>query len=179
MGKFIDLTGRQFGRLTVLRRGPNTNEIRTRVQWECRCECGIEVLINGDNLKTGASESCGCLRKEVTARTRTTHGHTAHGKMSVEYRTWAGMIKRCYNPKAVGYVYYGARGIGVCARWQGQHGFEHFLADMGTKPIGPPRYTLERKDNEGHYEPSNCKWATYSEQVSNRRTLPRIKARTK
>lgn len=172
MGKFIDLTGKNYGRLTVVRRGPNANSKHVVVQWWCQCSCGsVEKLVTGGNLKMGATASCGCLLRETTTRRRTKHGATAKGKVQPEYWTWIAMRKRCYNAQASDYHYYGARGIKVCARWQGSHGYENFIADMGLCPPGPvgQRRTLDRINNDDDYKPSNCRWSTRWEQAHNRR----------
>jgi hypothetical protein len=98
---------------------------------------------------------------------RITHGLTRiDGRRNPLFSVWADMHKRCENPNATNYAYYGGRGIAVCARWCGERGFEHFLADMGERPEG---LTLDRRDAEGNYEPSNCRWATHAEQTANRR----------
>lgn len=93
----------------------------------------------------------------------TRHGHTRSGKESRVYSSWHSMGQRCRNPRATGYADYGGRGITICLRWQV---FENFLADMGERPIGT---SLDRIDNDGNYEPSNCRWATRTQQTFNRR----------
>lgn len=123
--------------------------------WLCECHCG-KVFI-GKSVKR--RHSCGC-----SDLTTATHGHSRDGKLTTEYNSWRAMIARCTNPNNNRFYRYGGRGIKVCDRWL--HSFENFLADMGNKPT--PRHTVERKNNSGNYEPSNCVWATYLEQRHNR-----------
>jgi hypothetical protein len=164
----IDRTGQQYGQLTV--RAPAGRDKRGDMLWHCDCACGTPIIVKGGNLTSGNTKSCGC-RRIAAAMTlgavNRKHGHAAgHHHQSREYSTWIGMLQRCHYPKAVGYPYCGGRGITVCARWQGEHGFENFLADMGPRPEGK---TLARIENDGSYEPSNCQWSTPKEQAANRR----------
>jgi hypothetical protein len=152
----LNLKGKKFRRLTVLRFVGVSKHHRS--QWLCRCACGKKTVVTGSNWER--IESCGCLVKELA----TTHGHAPTGKPSSTYRSWRDMKKRCYNPHAKEFKRYGGRGIKVCDRWK--NSFENFLADMGKKPVG---LELERKNNDGSYEPGNCRWATHKEQARNRR----------
>jgi len=159
-----NLVGQRFGRLLVIAGGGSLNERRL---WLCRCDCGTECSARTDILTRdrAAKRSCGCLRRETMARIGSKNG-THRLSRTAEYRSWARMIHRCHNSKDNRFEYYGGRGIVVCRRWR--ESFEAFLADMGAKP--GPRYTIDRyPDRDGDYEPSNCRWATYTEQNRNRR----------
>ena len=145
------LLGQRFGRLTVLKDGVE-EDARVR---RCRCDCGREIEVRVDHLMSGASRSCGCLRREL---------HTKHGKTKTpEYRAWLNMKKRCYFTKDTSYQRYGGRGIRVCDAWL--HSFEQFLSDLGCKP--GPEYSLDRIDPDRDYAPDNCRWATRVTQSQN------------
>ena len=161
MSKKIDLTGQRFGRLVVLEEAGKTK--RGYITWKCQCDCEKEdniIIISGDSLRSGNTKSCGCYSKDKAREI-----HTKHGKeRSSVYRTWQHMMQRCYNPNNTSYKNYGGRGIEVCRKWWK---FKNFYKDMGDKPKG---LTLERKDNDDNYKPSNCKWTTQLEQNRNRRS---------
>lgn len=156
-----NLTGQTFGRWTVLSRAPNQGHLTS---WLCKCECGTERTVLRQSLAEGRSKSCGCFNLEAIARRNHKHGHAPAGGETGTYLKWKSMKRRCFDVKAKGYRYYGGRGITVCERWRDS--FANFLADMGECPFGR---TLDRKDPNGNYEPSNCRWATYAEQTRNRR----------
>jgi hypothetical protein len=137
--------------------------------WRCACDCGAETVVDGGNLISGGCASCGCLKRELMAKSFVRHGHARVGKASPEYKSWAAMMARVSATKGRRWIDYAARGITACERWSV---FENFLADMGPRPHGR---SLDRIDNDGNYEPTNCRWATASEQVRNRRPSERVK----
>jgi len=158
-----DLSGKKFGRLTALSSSRRMSDNgRNRIVWRCKCDCGGETTVLTEALTKGYSRSCGCLKTEVMQNLKKTHGHSRNGN-SPTYVVWRNMLQRCHNPKRKDFRYWGGRGVSVCERW---HTFENFLADMGEKP---PGLMIERVDNSGNYELSNCIWTTRAKQNANRR----------
>lgn len=133
---------------------------RHHSHWLCQCACGSTTLVTATRLRTGETRSCGCLRKELAAKSHTTHGES----LDPLYSTWLGMRGRCNNPKFRSYKWYGARGIKVDPAWDD---FAAFKRDVGPRP--GPQYTLDRRDNDGPYAPWNVRWATPGEQRMNQR----------
>ena len=158
----MDLRGQRFGRFVVIDRGAAKDG---RTTWRCRCDCGQEKVVLAELLRRGDSRSCGCIVREGN---HYVHGHHRYGSDGInrrtrEYIAWTNAKQRCTNPNDPRYQRYGARGIAMCERWR--HSFAAFLADMGRSPEG---HTLERTNNDGHYEPGNCKWVPRAAQAVNK-----------
>lgn len=153
----IDITGDRFGRLVAIR------HVSGR-RWLFKCDCGKEHVALKYNAQAGYSTSCGCFHKEDLRERNLRHGHALEHGSSKTYTCWRNIIQRTTNPKNSHWKYYGARGISICARWL--ESFENFLADMGEAPAG---LTIDRIDVDGNYEPSNCRWADYVTQNTNKR----------
>lgn len=158
----LDLTGKRFGRLVAVELHPERQNRQRR--WRCKCDCGNETVVLVASLRRGNTKSCGCYLSDAPHE-RMKHGQTAYGSRGGrEYIAWAAMKYRCNNdiPR------YGGRGITYCERWEE---FNNFLADMGPCP---PRFTLDRINGDGNYEPENCRWASYGTQSRNRPSFNRM-----
>lgn len=153
----------RYGRLVVTSEAGRAGDHKLFL---CACDCGGDVIVKGTNLRRGATRSCGCLQREL-AKNRLSDANKTHG-LSYHPLYWVhhAMHQRCSNPRYPRYADWGGRGIQVCARWSGLYGLTNFVADMGERPVG---LTLDRRDNDGNYEPDNCQWATPKEQQANTR----------
>lgn len=156
----LNLVGQKYGRLTVLDRADN---VKGRVAWKCECDCGNQVTVLSYSLRTGNTKSCGCLVSEKI---------TKHGMHKTKlYRAWNNMISRCYCESFRSFRNYGGRGITVCDEWR--NSFPVF-ADWAMNNGYREDLTIDRIDNEGNYEPSNCRWITNEAQQLNKRSNRRI-----
>lgn len=160
MGKKIELTGLRFGRWLVVSEDVDGAVSGAPVRWLCKCDCGTERSVSGNNLR-GGSKSCGCLSRDTTATRNRKHGMSK----TPEYECWQHMKARCYRETSQDYALYGGRGIRVCDQWVDD--FDCFYRDMGPRPT--PRHSIERLDVNGDYEPSNCVWALPEQQANNKR----------
>lgn len=156
----MELIGKTFGFLTVLGLGEpiKNSQGKWAKRWLCECICGKLKLIRTHNLTGGNAFSCGCLTQQLKSIALTKHGQCG----TRAYSCWLNMKQRCQNPRHPHFPLYGGRGIRVCSRWS--ESFENFLYDMGHPPEG---LSIDRIDNNGDYEPENCKWSTQSEQRLN------------
>lgn len=158
MSELIDLNGKKFGKLTVVKRVENNKH--RQPQWLCKCDCGNETIVSGQKLRTGHTKSCGCIIFEQ--KTRLKHGMTNTSL----FTRWMNMKSRCYNPKNKRYSRYGARGITICDEWMDFSNFYNWAMQNGFKES----LTLDRIDNDNGYCPENCRWATQKQQSNNKST---------
>lgn len=165
MTKAIDLTGQRFGMLTVIEKTGLDGKGRSR--WLCKCDCGGTSIVRLSDLRGGQTKSCGCLRSITMRAMVFKHG----GKGTRLYRIWKCMKTRCNNPNHPSYKNHGARGIKICEDWL--KSFEAFR-DWALANGYQDDLTIDRKDNDGNYEPGNCRWATYTEQLNNRRPRKKV-----
>ena len=171
-----DLIGQKFGRLTVLE--DTGKRKKGRIVWLCRCDCGRETNVMGDNLSRGHTQSCGCLQAEAASRNikefrvqceriklpSYKHGDAPRGNLSRLYRIWAGMKSRCRDANNVSYNYYGQRNIGVCSKWANDYlAFKNWSLANGYQD----NLVIHRIDRNGNYDPNNCRWITKSENSKN------------
>jgi len=150
-----DLSDKKFNRLRVI--SINVKDKRGEYSWNCVCDCGNKTTVLGGNLRSGNTQSCGCLQKERTTK-HSMHKHPA-------YWVWIAMKQRCGNPKCKAYKNYGGRGIVICERWL--ESFNSFWEDMGS--TWRRGLSIDRINNDGNYEPENCRWATSKQQNNNQR----------
>lgn len=154
-----DITDQRFGCLVALR----STHLSGGTAWVVRCDCGVEKVVSTNSLRCRRVRSCGHLRGVANRRRLTTHG----GRHTPEYKAWCDLKARCENPNTPNFNNYGGRGIRVCEEWRGS--FAAFLADVGPRPS--PKHSIDRKDNDGNYEPGNVRWVTTLAQNRNRRSL--------
>ena len=161
MGKFVDITGKRFGRLVAI--SGNERDCHRNVLWTCKCDCGNEVKIILESLKNGRTKSCGCLNKEKRGKNNLIHGKS---KTRI-YHIWRDMKDRCTNPSRSTYKYYGARGINVCKQWSGSNDFLNFYKWSMANGYKDD-LTIDRIDVNGNYCPENCRWIDIKMQSNNK-----------
>lgn len=161
--RFVDLTGRKFGRLTVIQRAENriTKGGQSITMWRCRCDCGNEVIVYSQNLKREHTQSCGCIQKEKPAHYKHGYSHTRLGKI------YDNMKDRCYNPNNENYRIYGGENKTICDEWlrDRQSFFDWAMANGYADNL-----TIDRVDNSKGYSPDNCRWVDMKTQCNNRRS---------
>jgi hypothetical protein len=162
----LDLTGERFGKLVAIKKLPTPAHLKKAAVsiWRCRCDCGNTITARMGNLRNGHTTSCGCARRERCGLHSLRHGHTSGRTATRTFRSWSHAKARCFTKTDAKYPDYGGRGITMCDAWRSD--FMNFLRDMGECPEG---HSIDRINNDGNYEPGNCRWATPLEQARNKR----------
>lgn len=170
MPRLYDLKDKEFNFLKVIEKCENS--IGNQIYWKCKCICGKEINVTTRNLRSGKVKSCGCTKSTALSDKKKTHGMTN----TRIFRIWSGMKFRCYIPSSSGYENYGGRGITICPEWLGEHGFENFY-NWSMKNGFRAGLTIDRINNDGNYEPPNCRWTDKINQCNNRRSNRFLTAR--
>jgi hypothetical protein len=155
MPDLIDITGKRFSRLVVIERSPF--QPNGQAAWLCRCDCGNETVVISQSLRGNGTKSCGCLKVEQTGLLKRSHDASTTRLAKI----WYGMRKRCHNSKSTNFKRYGGRGISICEQWQAFESFQAWALGHGYQD----GLTIERINNDGDYEPSNCEWITRAENI--------------
>ena len=172
LSKYIDLTGRRYGRLVAIRKADERYDGR-HAFWECQCDCGNKTIVRKDSLESGHAKSCGCYAKD---RRTDFHLLSVGDKGTRLYKTWQGIKQRCLNPNANEYKNYGGRGITICDEWKDSYTeFKNWSIENGfNESLNGREQSIDRIDVNGNYEPNNCRWADSKTQNYNKRVTQRV-----